>query len=484
MSMRRQRQNLRSSLVWVGAESFITILAAMCTTLVVARIIGPTEFGIAAVAYLVGSLAEVIVTTPFVDPLIQRRCLDNRLINAGFTAMFAAGLVLYLLILASAPLIARLYGHPALIGLLAAQGTTCVFLGLRGVPEALLARKLRFNLISIRGIIAKIAGAVVSLMAALAGMGAWSIILGNVAAAASSAIMIVFIVKRMPRLAYHPEQVRSLFSFGFFSLLDAVMWTAISRIFNFFIGYFYGVRVLGEFNIAFRINDTVCGLIGSATTRLAFPMLSRISSDRRRLEKDFLNGSRLVWVIVAPIFLGLAFTSSEIVDLTLGPEWRIASAALVAVCLFSLLAFSRLLAHPLVKAVGRPALLMGPNIAGLAYIFVGCLAFREAGFNALLGLWTSFGIIFVVCSINMVHRAIGMDWLTQMKPLMPATFPSLGMCLVLLVISATHPTMSMAILLLLKIGIGGITYLLLLAAFQRPLLLQILGRSAPACDPA
>jgi PST family polysaccharide transporter len=352
------------------------------------------------------------------------------------------------------------------------------------VPEALLARKLRFNLISIRGIIAKIAGAAVSLTTALAGMGAWSIILGNVATAACSATMILFIVKRMPRLAYHPAQVRSLFSFGFFSLLDAVMWTAISRIFSFFIGYFYGVRILGQFNIAFRINDTVCGLIGSATTRLAFPMLSRISGDPRRIERDFLNGSRLVWVIVAPIFLGLAFTSSEIVDLTLGAEWQIASAALVAVCLFSLLNFSRLLAHPLVKAIGRPSLLMGPNVAGLAYIFVGCLAFREAGFHALLGLWTSFGIVFVVCSIHMVHRAIGTDWLTQIKPLLPATFPSLGMCLVLLVISATHPAISMVTLLFLKVGVGGTTYLLLLAAFQRPLLIQILGRSAPAGDPA
>jgi O-antigen/teichoic acid export membrane protein len=204
-------------------------------------------------------------------------------------------------------------------------------------------------------------------------------------------------------------------------------------------------------------------------------MLSRISGDQRRLEKDFLNGSRLVWVIVAPIFLGLAFTSSEIVDLTLGAEWQIASAALVAVCLFSLLDFSRLLAHPLVKAIGRPALLMGPNIAGLAYIFLGCLAFREVGFHALLGLWTSFGIVFVMCSIHMVHRAIGTDWLTQIKPLSPAALPSLGMCLIFLVIRAAHPAVSMVTVLLLKIGLGGTTYLLLLSAFQRPLLTQILG---------
>lgn len=193
--MRRLRQNLRSSFVWAGAESVVNILAALSTTLLIGRIIGPTEFGLAAVAYLFGSLAEVVVATSFVDPLIQRRRLDMSVVDTAFTAMVAVGAAMYLLILISAPLMARLYDMPELVGLLAVQGTTCVFLGVRGAPEAMLSRKLRFKALSIRSIVAKLASALVSLGPALLGMGAWSIILGNAAFAAGSTISIFSMIE-------------------------------------------------------------------------------------------------------------------------------------------------------------------------------------------------------------------------------------------------------------------------------------------------
>lgn len=477
--MSRLRQNVRSSVVWAGVESSVNILAALCTTLVVGRIIGPTEFGLAAVAYLVGSLAEIFVVMPFVDPLIQRRRLDGSVVDAGFTAMAAAGVGIYLLILISAPLLAKLYDTPALAGLLAVQGMTCIFAGLRGVPEAMMARKLRFNLISIRSIVAKIASALVSLMAALLGMGAWSIILGNVAFAVGSTIMVFSLTKRIPKFVFLPHHMASLFAFGIFSLLEALLWTATSRLFGFFVGYFQGIRMLGELNIAFRINDTACSLIAAAVSRLALPMFSRVAEDRRRLEQAFLQGTRMVYLIVAPVFLGLAFTSREIVDLALGPDWHLASSALVAVCLFSLLIFARVLSHPTVKAVARPSLLIGPNVIGLLYIVAGSLVLRHAGFEATLGVWVSFGVVFVLCSLRMIQKAIGTDWLTQLKPLASAVIPSLGMCGGLYAVMMLEPAISVVAMLLLKIALGATIYLLLLVALERPLLIQILSRSAP-----
>ena len=244
--MSRLRQNVRSSVAWAGAESFVNILAALCTTLVVGRIIGPTEFGLAAVAYLLGTLAELLVATPFVDPLIQRRRLDGALVDATFTAMVAVGAGVYLLILISAPLMATLYDKPALQPCSAVQGTTCLFTGARGVPEAIMSRKLRFTQISVRSIVAKIASSLVSLIAALLGMGAWSIIFGNVAFAVGTTAMVIAMSGRIPRFAFLPRRVASLASFGIFSLLEAVLWSATPRLFCFFVSYFQGLQALGE----------------------------------------------------------------------------------------------------------------------------------------------------------------------------------------------------------------------------------------------
>ena len=474
--MSRLRQNVRSSVAWASAESLVNILAALCTTLVVGRIIGPTEFGLAALAYMLGTLAETFVTTPFVDALIQRRRFTQSLVDGTFTAMIGVGIGVYLLIVIAAPLMARLYNQPALTALLIVQGTTCLFAGVRGVPEAIMARKLRFNQISVRSVIAKIASVLVSLLAALLGMGAWSIILGNVAFAVATTVMVLSMTKRIPKFAVRPGPVASLVSFGMFILLEALLWSATPRLFCFFVGYYQGLQTLGQLTIAFRINDTACSIIHTIASRLALPMLSRVAEDRRRLEQGFLQGTRMVCLIVAPVFLGLAMTSHDIVALVLGPSWPLAAPALVAVSVFSLFIFVRVLAHPTVKAVARPSLLIGPNVIGLIYITAGSLVLRHAGFQGALSVWISFGVVFLICSLRMIQKAIGTGWLRQLVPLGPAVLPSLGMAGVLVGIDFLHPDLSALAMVMLKITLGAASYGALLIALERPLLVELLRR--------
>lgn len=474
---RNVKHDLRSSFAWSAAESVTNVLAAVATTVLVGRIIGPAAFGLAALAWLFGSLAEVLVTTPLVEPLIQRERLDPPVVNTAFTTMLAMGALLYLLILAAAPVLARLYAKPELTGLLAVQGITCLLTAVRGVPEALLARELRFRALAVRGMIAKVAGALVAIGAARLHAGAWSVILGNVAFAAASAATIVSITPRWPRLAWSAQHARSLWSFGVFSVLDAFLWTATVRLFSFLAGYFYGTRVFGELNFAFRINDTLCAFVLAVTTRLALPIFSRVARTQRPLEEVFLEGTRVAFVLVAPVFLGLAFVSQEIIALALGPDWVLAAPSLVAACLFSLLNFSCVLGHSTVKAAGKPSLLILPNLVGLAYILVGTVAVRHLQFEALLAVWTSWGLVFVVCSLRMVRKAIGTSWQKQLQPLVPAVLPSVLMCAVLYAITLVHPAGS-GITLLLKLVLGGLTYLLAMAALQKPLAMQIVGRTA------
>lgn len=471
------QRDLKSSFAWSAAESVMNVLAAVATTILVGRIIGPAAFGLAALAWLFGSLAEVLVTTPLVDPLIQRRRLDPPVVDTAFTVMLATGVLLYLLILAAAPLLAWLYAEPELTGLLAVQGTTCLLTAVRGVPEALLARELRFRALAIRGIIAKVAGALVAIGAASLHAGAWSVILGNVAFAAAATATIASIAPRWPRLAWLPQHARSLWSFGVFSVLDAFLWMATIRLFSVLAGYFHGTRALGELNFALRINDTLCAFMLAVTTRLALPIFSRVAQDPRQLEKVFLEGTRVAFLLVAPAFLGLAFVSREIISLALGPDWPFAAPSLVAACLFSLLNFSCVLGHSTVKAAGKPSLLIFPNLVGLAYILVGTVAVGHFRFEALLAVWTSWGVVFVVCSLRMVRKAIGTAWQKQLQPLAPSVVPSLLMCAVLYAITLVHPA-ALVVTLLLKLALGGLTYLLAVAVLEKPLAMQIIRGTA------
>jgi len=343
----------------------------------------------------------------------------------------------------------------------------------------MMARKLRFGQIAVRTIIAKVASAVVSVAAALLGTGAWSIILGNVIFAFGTTAMVMAMTKRIPRLTTRLGEVASLWRFGMVSLLDALLWGATPRLFNFFVSYFQGVRALGELSIAFRINDAGWSLIVAIAGRLALPMLSRVADDRDRLERAFLQGTRIVYLVVSPIFLGIALTSREIIDLVLGPAWPLASPALVAVCLTSQCMVARMLAPPTIKAIARPSLLILPSVIALLFITAGCIILRHAAFNTFLWVWISFGAILVLCSLRALQKAIGTGWLTQLKPLGPAVLPSLGMCGVVYAAALLDLGLSTWAMLLLKAAVGGLTYISLVFVLERALLTELLkGRRA------
>lgn len=471
-----KRLDIKSSFLWILAESGVTLLAALASVLFAARIIGPQEFGLASIAVFVGALAETLVATPFAEALIQRRTLNVDVLDTAFTAMTLAGIGVFLILCVASPLIAAIYGTPELIALICVQAATCILLGLRGAPEAYFSRKLRFKMLAKRGIAAKIASAVVAVGLALGGAGAWSIVLANLAFSSVSTLMVLAPLRRRPRLRLAKDELRELLGFGIFTLLDALLWTVTPRLFGFMVGYFQGLRAVGQLNIAFRINDTLCTLIAAFSTKMALPIFSQLAHDPMRLSRAFVEGTRLIFMISAPIFVGLALVSSEVVDLILGPDWRQAAVALAIVSLYSLFNFSRLLAHPMTKALGKPALLVRLHLVGLGFVSVATVATASYGFEAQLAVWGAFGAVFMVTSVYLLKSASGIGWREQLAPLCRPLLACLGMALAVTAIQPPLVQQPPLVALAVKLIVGVLAYGLLLVLVERRSLSILRGR--------
>ena len=462
--MRKHR--LKHSILWILLENAVAMLAAFIL-IASARAMGTHAFGLASIAFFVGSLAETLVATPFAESLIQRRWMSVSVIDTAHTAMVCLGLAVWLALVALGPVFAWLYKEPALSALIALQGTTCLLLGLRGAQEAVLARKLRFKALSLRSIAAKCFGAFVCAGCAVAGAGAWSLILGNVAYAATATGMIYFSTPRKPRLRGRMSEARELFSFGGFTLLDALLWTATPRLFGFLASYFHGVSAAGLLNIAFRINDTICSIIAAISARLALPLFARIAHDRQRLGEAFAKGTRATFLVAAPAFAGLALVGREVIALTLGAQWAGAAPALGIVCFYSLFNFARLLAQPAIKALGRPALLIWLHVVGLGYIAVGCLAAAPFSLDAQLLVWALFGFVYYAASAVLLRRASGLGWLAQSRPLWPGALAALGMTASLLLLQPHLAAWPAFPSLAVKVAVGGAVYVCLALIIER-----------------
>lgn len=472
-----KRDQFTSFLPWVIADSAISLGSAILLALYVADLIGPVAFGVAGTAFLLGSLAETFVALPFSEALIQRRDLDARTTDAAFVGMLAMGALAFAVMAALAWPVAQAFETPELAALILTQAVTCPLLGLRGVPEALLAREMRFRALSIRNIVAKLASAAAAVALAASGAGAWSIVLSNVAFALASTVMVLIIAGRPPRLRPDLAATGSLLRFGLFSVADGVLWTATPRLFAFLVGHHQGMRALGLLSVGFRINDAISSLLAAVTARIALPIFARAAETPGRLEGAFQQGSRLTVMISTPVFIGLAFVAPEVVELALGSEWTPAATALTAVSLFSIVSFARLLAPPAIKAVGKPQLLIWLNLVGLAYIGFGAVLAAPFGFDAQLAVWSGLGVVYVTASVLLLRQATGMGLRAQVKPLLRPTAAALGMTAALVAVGQTLDGASVTAALAIKLSVGAISYLFLLVLFERRFLTELARRS-------
>ncbi len=462
--MRRARG--RRSLAWAALEGVVTLLAALVSTIWAGRLIGPGDFGIASLVVLVGTLGEVLVAAMFVDPLIRRRDRDRRTLDAAFTAMIATALVVYVAMLLAAPGIARAFDAPDVTALLAVQGLTVVLLAVRGVAEAELARKLRFRSLSLRTVAGKLAFAAVAIALAARGAGAWSLVCADLAFAIVATVAMVRATSLRPRLAFDPARVRGLLASGVPNLVDAVLWTATPRLYLVLVGRALGLPVLGQLGMAFRMNDTVVALLGSVSARVALPMFARVAHDPPRRAAAWRDGTRAIFLVAAPAFLGLACIGPELVPLVLGPAWPVTIDALVAVCVFSVFNFARVLAQPLVKAVGRSSLLVPPHAVELGFLVVAC-TMAPATLPAQFGVWAAFGVVHFAASAWMLSRAAGIGWDEQLRPLASALAPSLLLGAALWAVRVAGRALPDDLLLVAQIAVGATVYAAVLAVTGR-----------------
>lgn len=289
---------------------------------VLARLLLPEDFGLMAYAGVVFALSEILVDQGLGVALTQREDLERRHIDTAFWMNTIAALVLAAVIAVSAEWIAVIFRAPELHPILQALSVVLVLRGAAVVQYALLRRNFRFKAIAGASVATSALGGLICVVAALQGLGVWSLVLQQIAQAAIELVLVTALSRWAPRLSFDWEAARSLTSFSW-NVLGASLLNVISRRFDdFLIGYVLGPAALGYYTMAYRVLQLGTQLLVSATNRVALSSFSRLQGDRERLKDAFLTAVRLSATVAAPAFVGLSVLSDEFVNTVFGPNWQ------------------------------------------------------------------------------------------------------------------------------------------------------------------
>ena len=246
---------------------------------------------------------------------------------------FGTGLLLGLAVLAASPLIGMLF-HSSRVGLIAAATSGLMVLhACSSVPDALMQRAFQFKRRrSIIGPGDAIAFAVVSIVFASMGYGAWAMVIGSYASMTAGVVLSWWMAKWRPFRGRFSFRIwREMAGFSLPVAVEGLAERSRESFEHVIVGRDARNGIIwASTGTRYRIASLPAGAVIQICSFVLFPAFSRISGDSNRFRAAFLRALGWIWFAALPIAAVMVLAGEPVVVLLLGEEWRPAGVATAA----------------------------------------------------------------------------------------------------------------------------------------------------------
>lgn len=314
-------------IAWTGAVKWGSQILSWASTIVVARLLLPSDYGLVAMATTFLALIALVNEFGIGSTIIALRTLRDEQIaqvNAFAVLMGLAGFCIAGL--AAQPL-GAFYRSPELPAVVVVLGSGFLIGSFRSVPSALLTRDLKFSTGAILEGGQAILLTSLTMALAWAGFGYWAIILGNVGS--SVAATGVVLLRYGHRFAV-PDwtAMKEVLSFSSHAMGTRVTWALASSADVFIAGRVFGQAALGAYTFAMTLANIPMEKVTGLVNQVSPAFYSAVQSDYAAIRRYFLRLTEGLALLTFPLAVGLAFVAEEAVPLILGEKWTGAIAPL------------------------------------------------------------------------------------------------------------------------------------------------------------
>ncbi|HEY0698673.1 MAG TPA: lipopolysaccharide biosynthesis protein, partial [Micromonospora sp.] len=422
------RAKVRSAIGWSYLLTAGRVGSSVLVTFLLAKLLGPGEFGLLAMALVFITIAQTVLQQGLVSAIVQRDRLTADHLDAAFAVLVLAGLAVTLLTVAVSPLWAWVNQEPELTVICVALAPLVLFQGFSVVPEALLRRELRFRAVAVRTLLAAVLSGIVGIGLALAGAGVWALVGQQLVNAVVSMVAVWTVCRWRPSRRPRLGAIRDLWVFSAHSANAGIGLMLSTRLELIFSGVFFGPVATGIYRLAARLPDMLVDVTVRSLQQVALPSLSRLQHDRAALAAHLTQLQHLGAVAGLPVLGVLSATAGPLVDF-LGPQWAGTETPLRLLCLFGAVNVYGVLLGPALQAVGRPGRLAlitwtrgALGVAALAALGTGLTVGDPAGQASAVAV---AGVVLQVLVNSLalwltVHREIGASLVRFVLPTLPA----------------------------------------------------------------
>lgn len=462
-----------ASVGWNAITLLSNKLLIFASTLVLVRVLDPSDFGLLGVGLVAIGYLEFVNDLGISAAVIQRTDDDVRSTNIAFWANMMIGAAMTLLGVLAAPAVAALFDTPEATDVVRVLSLTFLIRSVGSIHGALIRRELDFR----RRLVPEVTKAVVkgalSIGLALAGLGVWSLVWGQLAGAAVASMLYWRAVPWRPGWDWDRRVALSMIGFGWQVTLVGLFATARKNIDYVFVGRQLGSAALGIYTIAFRLPQLVVESVGTVVAQVAFPVFSRLQGDPERTAAALDRLLRVSAVVVVPMGIGLALVADPLVRVAYGSTWVDAIDVMRVLSLYMVVQSIARHCGDFYKGVGRPGVL---NVLSIVKLVVAVPLLWIAVDDGLVAVaWAQFAAAAIMLGpeLLLASRMTGAGMRRVLGAYVPALRAATVMVLATLPVARSAADLHDAVELLVVSVVGVVSYSAAIFIFDRRLLREV-----------
>lgn len=449
-----------NSVSWNFLSSIIKQGSNLIISIILARLLDPSYFGIIALIMIFIGTSQLIQDAGFSAAIVQKEQIKEEELSSIFWLNLFLSCFLSILLYLLTPYIVIFYKEPILSSLIPIMSISLIIISLSAVNKALLEKGLMFNKIGVTTISSAIISGCTALILAFTGWGIWALVIKNLLANLIETILFIYFAKWYPKLYFRIKDIIELLKFSLNWTGTRLLSYMSIKIDDILIGKFLNTKMLGLYSLSYNFILIPLGLVKVQFANVLFSLLSKFQDNHKQFASTYIKFSAILVLIMAPLSLGLFIISDSFVLLFLGMKWIKAIPLIKIFCIATLF-----------QSIGFPGVLLSAKgLTGIAFKL--SLFFR--------GLWilfmlfglinggikgASYGVLIaaIVHSICMNYFAlqyIQLGLWKLIKAVLPFIFISILMVLIMNILTTiiSHHVSDL-LLLILQIFFGFFSYL-------------------------
>ena len=308
-------------MIWKLLERFSTQLASFVISIILARILMPTDYGIIAIILVFINIANVIIDGGFNTALIQKKDADQTDFSTIFWFCLFMAAVIYLFLFLGAPLIASFYKKDVLTPVLRVLGLNIFFFSFNSIQRAYVSRRLLFQKLFYVNAIAIILSGAIGIAMAYGKYGVWALVGQTLAGSIFCCLLMLFFIPWHPTFVFSIDRFKGLFDYGWKIFLTNFIISFYDNIRSLVIGRLYQPAALAFFDRGKSLPSLLMTNVTTSIDSVLLPTLSEEQDNTQRVKQMIRRSVGVSYLFVAPLLVGFIVVAKEMVLVLLTEKW-------------------------------------------------------------------------------------------------------------------------------------------------------------------